>query len=58
MQDDPRSEREEDSSSPRFTSPFDAPPGEPGLERLEFLSCDPFESGVPDDDRREHGEDA
>ncbi len=52
MQDAPRPDREEDSRS--LSAPAEAPLDGPGQERLEFLTCDPFESEAtagPDPDQ-------
>ena len=61
MEDDLRPAREEDSAPARFSSPFDAEHRDATHddaahveERLEFLSCDPFECdelGEEDEER-------
>lgn len=52
MQRDIGPEREE-PLPPRFASPFEGVPEDPRRERLELLSCDPFESAPPRDARGE-----
>jgi hypothetical protein len=55
MQDAPRSDREEDSR-PGSPAPAQAPLDGPTRERLEFLTCDPFERAPgPEPDERARG---
>jgi len=51
MQDAPRPDQEEDSRS-RSSAPSEKPLDAPAQERLEFLTCDPFERDAPGDRER------